>query len=81
MLQAAMASSERIFALLDKPVSRRRRRAEGGRRRAPLAGHIVFDHVWFAYKDEDYVLRDVSFEVAPGERVGIVGRPARASRR
>ena len=36
------------------------------------AGAIVFDHVWFAYGDE-FVLRDVSFEVAPGERVGIVG--------
>jgi ATP-binding cassette subfamily B protein len=36
------------------------------------AGAIVFDHVWFAYGSE-FVLRDVSFEVAPGERVGIVG--------
>jgi ATP-binding cassette, subfamily B, multidrug efflux pump len=36
-------------------------------------GHILFDHVWFAYNGEDYVLRDVSFEVRPGERVGVVG--------
>jgi ATP-binding cassette, subfamily B, multidrug efflux pump len=36
-------------------------------------GHIAFDHVWFAYSGEDYVLRDVSFEVRPGERVGVVG--------
>jgi ATP-binding cassette, subfamily B, multidrug efflux pump len=36
-------------------------------------GHILFDHVWFAYNEADYVLRDVSFEVHPGERVGVVG--------
>jgi ATP-binding cassette subfamily B protein len=46
--------------------------------RSTKAGHLVFDHVWFAYGakatgEEDFVLRDVSFEVQPGERVGIVG--------
>jgi ABC-type multidrug transport system fused ATPase/permease subunit len=69
-LQAAMASSERIFQLLDTDVaiknSQTGQRAEG-------KGHIVFDDVSFAYKDDDYVLRNVSFEVQPGERVGIVG--------
>ena len=51
-------------------------RAPSAERRAPAGpspGHIVFDHVWFAYSGEDYVLRDVSFEVRPGERVGVVG--------
>jgi ATP-binding cassette subfamily B protein len=38
-----------------------------------LTGHIVFDHVWFAYNGEDWVLKDVSFEVRPGQRVGLVG--------
>jgi ATP-binding cassette, subfamily B, multidrug efflux pump len=70
LLQSAMASSERIFTLLDTPVG-----VEGPP--APAAGsgpgHIVFDHVWFAYAGEDFVLRDVSFEVTPGERVAIVG--------
>jgi ATP-binding cassette, subfamily B, multidrug efflux pump len=42
-------------------------------RPAPARGHIVFDRVWFAYNGEDFVLRDVSFEVRPGQRVGIVG--------
>jgi ATP-binding cassette subfamily B protein len=36
-------------------------------------GHIEFDHVWFAYDNEHWVLRDVSFVIAPGQRVGIVG--------
>jgi len=72
VLQAAMASSERIFALLDEPVVVRSP-ASPVRRVAEGPGHIVFEGVWFAYKDEDYVLRDVSFEVRPGQRVGIVG--------
>src|SRR5207244_7420474 len=42
-------------------------------RPAPAAGHIVFDHAWFAYNGQDFVLRDVSFDVKPGQRVGIVG--------
>jgi ATP-binding cassette subfamily B protein len=80
ILQAAMASSERIFKLLDEPMTiqdPRPKVVSGGARNAP-AGHIAFDHVWFAYNaneagESDYVLRDVSFEVRPGERVGIVG--------
>ncbi len=72
ILQAAMASSERIFKLLDEPVSIESPAAPK-RRPAPADGHIVFDHVWFAYNDDEYVLKDVSFEVRPGERVGIVG--------
>ena len=71
-LQAAMASSERIFKLLDEPVTIESPAAPV-RRPAPAEGHIVFDHVWFAYNDDDFVLKDVSFEVRPGERVGIVG--------
>jgi ATP-binding cassette subfamily B protein len=82
-----MASSERIFKLLDTPVritspasaaglsaglSAVARSAEAEARSAE-AGRIVFDNVSFAYNDQDFVLRDVSFEVAPGERIGIVG--------
>ncbi len=77
VLQSAMASSERIFALLDEPVivqsPGRPSRPIPILRGAAAAGHIVFEGVWFAYKGEDYVLRDVSFEVLPGQRVGIVG--------
>jgi ATP-binding cassette subfamily B protein len=77
VLQAAMASSERIFSLLDTPVKIESRTVE--RTDGRKDGLIVFENVWFAYNadraDEDleYVLRDVSFEVEPGERVGIVG--------
>ena len=77
LLQAAMASSERIFALLDTPVSvespasRMGRGSHRGLQAGP--GHIRFEHVWFAYRDDEYVLEDVTFDVAPGRRVGIVG--------
>jgi ATP-binding cassette subfamily B multidrug efflux pump len=72
VLQSAMASSERIFKLLDEPiVVRPPIRPE--RRPAPARAQIVFEGVWFAYNDQDYVLKDVSFEVKPGQRVGIVG--------
>jgi ATP-binding cassette subfamily B protein len=69
-LQAAMASSERIFQLIDTDVAVKNPLTG---QRAAGKGHIVFENVSFAYKEDDYVLRDVSFEVKPGERVGIVG--------
>jgi len=70
ILQSAMAASERIFKLIDTPVVV----ASASGAPAPAGhGHVVFDHVSFAYHGDDYVLRDVSFEVKPGERVGIVG--------
>ncbi|MGB7219986.1 MAG: ABC transporter ATP-binding protein [Vicinamibacterales bacterium] len=77
ILQSAMASSERIFKLLDEPVAIEPP-ARPVARPAGAAGHIVFESVSFAYNtkesgEPDYVLRDVSFEVRPGERVGIVG--------
>jgi ATP-binding cassette, subfamily B, multidrug efflux pump len=122
ILQGAMASSERIFQLLDTPAAiRSGRSGESGRSgRSGTSGGsrewsgfdgpgnldapgepsvsmaaaearqsyqtdptgptypmaqpaIAFDHVWFAYNDEEFVLRDVSFTIAPGERIGIVG--------
>jgi ATP-binding cassette subfamily B protein len=71
ILQSAMASSERVFKLLDTPS---KIEAPAVPLPAPAAAEpIEFDHVWFAYKDEDWVLRDVSFRINPGETVAIVG--------
>lgn len=72
ILQSAMASSERIFKLVDTPVVIE---SPAAPRRLPARarGHLVFDRVWFAYAGDDYVLRDISFEVEPGQRIGIVG--------
>jgi ATP-binding cassette subfamily B protein len=72
ILQSAMASSERIFTLLDTPV-KTQSPTKPILRPAPAKGRIEFDGVWFAYGDDNYVLRDVSFVVEPGERIGIVG--------
>lgn len=69
VLQGAMASSERIFRLLDEPEEDR----GGGRSIDRLAGRIEFRDVWFAYNNEDWVLKGVSFTAAPGERIAIVG--------
>src|SRR3954471_5962181 len=72
VLQSAMASSERIFKLLEEPVAIESP-AQPKRRPAPAGGHIRFEDVWFAYNGEDWVLKGISFDVKPGERVGIVG--------
>jgi ATP-binding cassette, subfamily B, multidrug efflux pump len=72
VLQGAMASSERIFALLDTPV-RIESPAVPIRRPEAAPGRIAFENVTFAYVEGEPVLRDVSFAVEPGERVAIVG--------
>lgn len=70
ILQAAMAASERIFKLLDTPVEIVSK--ENG---AQLSGveTIEFKHVWFAYNEEEWVLKDVSFSLRRGDRVALVG--------
>ena len=71
ILQSAMASSERIFKLLDEPV--RIASPEKPVRIGRATGRIEFQNVWFAYNNEDWILKDVSFTVSPGERVAFVG--------
>lgn len=74
VMQAAMVSAERIFALLDTHPSitspHSRKEAPGA---APQTPAIEFRNVWFAYEGEQWVLRDCSFTLAPGERVALVG--------
>lgn len=69
-LQMGMVASERVFKILDTHAE-----IEGtGKNLTPdIKGHISFQNVWFAYNDDDWVLRDVSFEVKEGQKVAIVG--------
>lgn len=71
ILQTAMASSERIFALLDeKPLIND---ASNPVSLYDVKGKIEFKNVWFAYNNEDYVLKNVSFQIDAGEKVAFVG--------
>jgi ATP-binding cassette subfamily B protein len=71
LLQSAMAGGERIFNLLDADEMIR----DTPRLPMPdkIRGHIEFEKVWFAYKEEDWVLKDLSFTLEPGKMVAIVG--------
>jgi len=72
ILQAAMASAERIFRLLDEPEGE----APGGpagMALPPLRGTVEFRNVWFAYHPSEWILKDLSFRIAPGEKVAVVG--------
>ena len=70
ILQGAMASAERIFKLVDTEAAIL---PPAHPRPAPDSARIEFDGVWFAYKEEDWVLRDVSFTIEPGETIAVVG--------
>jgi ATP-binding cassette, subfamily B, multidrug efflux pump len=71
VLQGAVVSSHRIFKTLDQPIAvltpEQPRKAERAR------GRIEFQNVWFAYNEEDWVLKDVSFTVEPGQSIALVG--------
>ncbi len=71
VLQAAIVASHRIFKTLDLPVEITSPAEPKKRERA--RGRVEFRNVWFAYKGEDWVLKDVSFEVEPGQTVALVG--------
>lgn len=75
LLQSAMASGERVFGLLDVEDRLPDQLPHFAGKASPEAirGHIQLDGVWFAYKGEEWVLKDISFTVNPGEKVAIVG--------
>ncbi len=66
-----MVASHRIFLLLDLPVQITS--PQNPKKRGRATGKIEFQNVWFAYNDEEWVLKDVSFSIEPGESVALVG--------
>ncbi|WP_290795258.1 ABC transporter ATP-binding protein [Flavihumibacter sp. UBA7668] len=70
VLQMGMVASERVFKVLDNDDYIK---TEGSYAPEKINGKIEFDHVWFAYKEDQYVLRDLNFTVQPGETVALVG--------
>jgi ATP-binding cassette subfamily B protein len=71
ILQAAIVASYRIFKLLDLPVEVHT--PEEVKKTGRAVGCIEFQNVWFAYKDENWILKDISFKVEAGESVALVG--------
>lgn len=70
-MQSAMTALERVFQLLDTPVTITSPAIPY--RPTQVQGRIIFDHVWFAYRGEDWVLHDISFTVEPGQKIALVG--------
>jgi ATP-binding cassette subfamily B protein len=70
VLQMGMVASERIFKVMDNKDYIVK---EGDHVPAGIKGKLEFKHVWFAYNDDNYVLKDISFTIQPGETLAIVG--------
>lgn len=71
VLQMGMVASERVFKLLDNPNTTQN--TVNGIESRQMDGNIEFDKVWFAYNNEHYILKDISFEIRQGETLAIVG--------
>jgi len=85
MFQAGFTALERVSDIMHEPIEIRdpelshaalvseQHRSNGKRQITPHRGEIRFEDVWFAYKDDDYVLKDLNFTIRPGEKVALVG--------
>jgi len=69
-IQMGMIAAERVFKVMDNPDHTKN---TGMHNPSVINGEINFDHVWFAYNDEHYVLKDISFDVKEGETIALVG--------
>ncbi|MUL37128.1 ABC transporter ATP-binding protein [Gloeocapsopsis dulcis] len=81
-IQAGFTAVERVNDILDEPIEIRdpehiksHHSVHNNQNNIPrsLAGEIRFEHVWFAYKDDDYVIKDLNFVIHPGEKIALVG--------
>lgn len=70
VLQGALAGAERIFDLMDQPTEEYRENLLSD---IKFTGEIEFDHVWLAYNPGEWVLKDISFKIKPGEKIALVG--------
>lgn len=73
VMQSAMASSERLFKILDRDELVANPTSPVSLTTEDFRGEIEFENVWFAYRDEEWVLEDVSFKVEPGSSIALVG--------
>lgn len=73
VLQMGMVASERVFKVLDNTDEIAESLPDAHRPTGTVPGKIEFDKVWFAYNDENWVLKDISFSAKPGETIAIVG--------
>jgi ATP-binding cassette subfamily B protein len=69
-LQMGIVSTSRIISLLDDKTNIM---ANGAHKTDHVKGEVAFDHVWFAYNDAEYVLKDISLQIKPGETIALVG--------
>jgi len=70
VLQGALAGAERIFDLMDQPTEEYRENLISD---SKMKGEIEFDHVWLAYNPGEWVLKDITFKIKPGEKIALVG--------
>jgi ATP-binding cassette subfamily B protein len=73
MFQSGFTAIERITELMNEPIMIKDNHVSNLPQNITKKGEIIFENVWFAYKDNDYVLKDLNFTINPGEKVALVG--------